>query len=124
MHALIFFVLHGITTQQAASSYVDKVEPLLQRNRDAFLSGAHTPQRQKEALAVFDKWWTWLHSADGCGDPLMDEAGTACLAERERSGRWPWQKYYRDSIASVEVRNSETISQKLRPDPSLAASPR
>src|SRR5581483_8034188 len=116
MHALIFLMLHGIGAQQAATAYVDKIEPLLQRNRDAFLRGAHTPQRQKEALAVFDKWWTWLHSTEGCGDPMMDEAGTACLAERERTGHWPWEKYYRDSIASVQVSNPEPLS-RLSPSP-------
>ena len=107
MHTLIFFLLHSITAQQASTAYVNMLEPLLQRNRDAYLSGPHTAGRRREALASFDSWWVWLHSPESCGNPMMDDAGTACLSERERSGQWPWEKYYRDPIIAAKPEGAD-----------------
>ncbi|MEO8594004.1 MAG: hypothetical protein ABI759_11845 [Candidatus Solibacter sp.] len=81
------------------SQYVDSLEPLLAANRDAYLSGPHTLQRQTAALLYFDQSWAWLKSPAACGDRLLKQAGQSCIADRSRGGRWSWEVYYRDSIA-------------------------
>jgi hypothetical protein len=116
VHALIFLFLHGISQQQAASQYVNFAEPKLHANREAYLRGPRTAERQKEALAVFDHWWVWLNSPEACGNVLLDDAGEACLHERGAAGRWPWKKFYRDPILeNGPVSGAPAISTVARP---------
>lgn len=101
MHAVIFYLLHGISQQQAASNYVNWVEAKLHANREAYFQGPRTAERQRDALAEFDRWWAWLQSPAACGNSYLDEAGQVCLAERQAGGRWPWVKFYRDPIRTA-----------------------
>jgi hypothetical protein len=100
MKSILLLWLSAFYSNYTASQAVDTLEPLLQQNRDIYLSGAHTPQRQAQALAYFDVQWAWLKSSAGCGDKLLGRAGTACLQERRRTGQYPWEVWYRDTIVT------------------------
>lgn len=82
------------------SQYVDDLERKLAVNRDTYLSGPRTPAAQKSALDYFDQQWKWLQSSDGCGSRLLGQAGVVCITDRQRTGRWPWETYYRDPIVT------------------------
>ena len=103
MLTLIFFILSGVTAQQAATRCVNEIEPKLRMNRDAYLAGPATPERQRAALESFDKHWDWLISTEACGSPWLEETGRICIAERSRSGQWSWEGYYRDPIVKREL---------------------
>ena len=86
------------------AQYVDDIEPLLRANRDAYLGGPHTVQRRDAAIVYFDQEWAWLNSSQACGNRLLGSAGRRCIAERSRTGTWPWETYYRDPIVNAAVR--------------------
>ena len=86
---------------QVSTQYVNELEPLLQSNRDIYLSGPHTADRQRIALDYFDQQWKVLKSASTCGGDVLGAAGRRCIADRARDGKWPWETYYRDPIAST-----------------------
>ena len=92
--------LSAFYANNTASQAVDTLEPLLQQNRDAYFAGPRTLPRQAQALAYFDVQWAWLNSPAGCGDRLLGRAGTACLQERARTGKYPWEVWYRDTIVT------------------------
>ena len=94
---LWFSAMYGNIT---VTQYVDHLEPLLAKNRDAYLSGPHNAATQQAALAYFDEKWGWLQSSEACGSQPLGKAGQACLTDRARTGRWPWQAYYRDAIVT------------------------
>ena len=84
----------NVTTTQ----FVDDVERQLAANRDTYMAGTRTPALQKAALQYFDDRWVWLQSSDACGSKLLGRAGQACIADRMPSGRYPWERFYRDPI--------------------------
>ena len=86
------------------TQYVDDLEPLLAANRNIYMSGPHTVQRQQAALQYFDQNWAWLKSSSACGCKLLKQAGQFCIPDRSRSGAWPWETYYRDPIAATPTR--------------------
>jgi len=86
-----------------ATQYVNELEPQLQSNRDVYLLGPHTSDRQKTALEYFDRHWAWLKSSAACGADVLGAPGKRCLADRARDGKWPWETYYRDPIAATPV---------------------
>ena len=86
---------------QVATQYVNELEPLLQSNRDIYLSGPHTLDRQRIALDYFDQQLKALKSASDCGGAVLGAAGRRCIADRARDGKWPWETYYRDPIAAA-----------------------
>ncbi len=98
-----------ITTQ-----IVDELEQQLDANLQAYLASPRERAHQTVALANFDAAWAWLNSQEACGAPELGEPGRRCLADRKRSGRWPWEVYYRDPIANdpmgTEASAGETIS--------------
>jgi hypothetical protein len=100
MKSVLLLMLGAMFASSTATDYVEYLEPLLAANRDAYLAGPHTPDRQAAALAYFDQQWRWLKSSQGCGSKLLGAAGVACLADRSRTGKWPWEYYYRDPIAA------------------------
>jgi hypothetical protein len=81
-----------------ATQYVNDLEPLLRSNRDNYLAGPHTPDRQKAALDYFDQQWAHLRSSAACGGAVLGIAGRRCIADRARGGAWDWFSYYRDPI--------------------------
>ncbi len=84
----------------ATSQYVDEMEKLLALNRDAYLAGPRTAQRQQVAVQYFDMQWTYLQSSSSCGSNALGNSGKVCIADRSAGGRWPWSRYYRDPIIS------------------------
>jgi hypothetical protein len=100
MKSVLLLWLSAFYANNTASQAVDTLEPLLQQNRDAYFAGPRTLPRQAQALAYFDVQWAWLKSPAGCGDRLLGRAGTACLRERARTGKYPWEVWYRDTIVT------------------------
>lgn len=83
-----------------ASNIVDRLEPQLKANRDAYLSGPRTTTNQAAALANFDAAWQWLSSVQACGAAELGDAGRRCISDRSPGGKWDWFAYYRDPIAN------------------------
>jgi hypothetical protein len=83
------------------TEYVDQLEPMLQANRDNYLSGPRTSARFATAVQFFNQQWSWLKSPSGCGSKLLKSAGQKCIADRSRSGPWPWETYYLDPIINA-----------------------
>ncbi|MBZ5581495.1 MAG: hypothetical protein LAQ30_04680 [Acidobacteriia bacterium] len=100
MKSVLLLLLGAWFSSISVTEYVDGLEPLLTTNRDVYLSGPRTPEKQRAALEYFDQQWAWLRSPQGCGSRLLGSAGAACLADRSRDGRWPWEVYYRDPIVN------------------------
>lgn len=97
-----------------ATRIVNDLEPMLQRNVEAYFEGPRTRTSQAVALKSFDDAWAWLISSAGCGNPELAKAGRACIADRSRGGRWDWNSYYRDPIANdPEVRQDTAVEAML-----------
>jgi len=101
MRSVLLLFLSGWFSSLTTSQFVDDLEPLLRANRDQYLGGPHTADRQRAALAYFDQQWAWLHSSQACGSRMLGSAGTRCLGDRHRKGDWPWEMWYRDPIADA-----------------------
>ena len=104
MRSILILWLGAWYSNATVTQYVDDLEPLLAANRDAYVSGPHTVQRQQAALQYFDQNWAWLKSSAACGSKLLKQAGQSCLADRSRTGSWPWETYYRDPIAATPTK--------------------
>ncbi len=100
MRTLLFLWLSGQLASTSTSRYVNDLEPMLRQNRDVYLTGPHTPDRQAAALLYFDQWWAWLKSPAACGNVMLGSAGIVCIGDRSRGGMWPWETYYRDPIVA------------------------
>src|SRR4051794_24630980 len=98
MRTILMLWLAASYANVTVTEYVDSMEPLLKMNRDTYLSGPHTPERRDAALQYFDQRWSYLQSSAACGEKILKAAGTACITDRSRDGRWPWERYYRDPI--------------------------
>lgn len=83
--------------KRAATSIVEQIEPLMQRNLEEFLANP-SRTRRAQAIDTFDALWQELVRA--CGDPQLGDAGRRCIDERRRGGRWDWFAAYRDPIAN------------------------
>ncbi|PJF28488.1 MAG: hypothetical protein CUN53_00105 [Phototrophicales bacterium] len=92
--------------KRATTEVVETIEPKLQENLQAYLSGPRTRTSQAVALANFDAAWSWV--VQQCSNPDFGNAGKACISDRSAGGRWPWNEYYRDPIAN---------DPQVRPDP-------
>lgn len=108
------FSRKGPAQREAATAIVNDLEPLLQQNLQAYLSGPRTVSNQQAALANFDSAWQLLTSSQYCGNPALGDPGRACIADRSRGGRWDWASYYRDPIASdPDVRPDPTVAEQV-----------
>lgn len=90
----------GPQQKVATTQIVNEAEPILEQNRDAFLAGPKTAADKEFAVAVFNK--VWGEVVELCSDPQMGNPGKACIADRQRGGRWDWASYYLDPILEVE----------------------
>lgn len=101
----------------AATQIVEELEPMLQRNVEAYLEGPRTRTSQAVALKNFDDAWAWLTSTAACGNPELDKAGRTCITDRSPGGRWDWFSYYREPIANdPEVRQDSAVESMLSLD--------
>ena len=57
MRTILMVWLAACYANTTTTEYVDSIEPLLKLNRDNFLSGPLTTDRQAAALAYFDQQW-------------------------------------------------------------------
>lgn len=103
MKTVLMLWLAACFSNTTTTEYVDSIEPLLVMNRDNYLSGTRTLQQQTAALQFFDQQWAYLKSPAACGEKILKSAGTACIVDRSRNGKWPWQVWYRDSIVVGQV---------------------
>jgi len=114
----LWFARKGPHQKVATTQIVDDLESSpeygLARNLEAYMSGPRTRSSQAAALANFDSVWAFLVSADACGSAEMGNPGKACIADRQRGGKWDWFAMYRDPIAS---------DPDVQPDPSLTDIP-
>lgn len=89
----------GPQQKVASTKIVDDLEPLLKNNVEAYFSGPRTRSSQAAALQNFDDAWAWLTSAEACGNAALGNPGKACIADRDRGGKWDWFARYRSAIA-------------------------
>ena len=98
LKGVLLLFLSGWFSNLTSTQVVDDLERQLKANRDIYLGGPHTADRQAAALAFFDQKWNWLYSTEGCGSKLLGQSGIRCLQDRARNGNWPWETWYRDPI--------------------------
>ena len=98
MKSMILMLLSAWYSNYTVTDIVDSLEAQLAANRDAYLAGPLTRARQDAALQYFDQQWAWLKSPAACGSRALGTAGKACISDRSRTGRWPWENFYRDPI--------------------------
>ena len=72
----------------AATNIVNEVEPLLRRNRDAYLASNRTQSEQAQSMENFNSLWSIVVSK--CSDPALGSAGERCITERQEGARPPW----------------------------------
>lgn len=106
----LLFARKGPKQKVATTQIVDAVEPLLAENLRGYLAGERTVSAQAQALANFDAGWSYV--VEHCQIPEMGNPGKACVADRQRGGRWDWFAYYRDPIAN---------DAGVKPDPAIPA---
>ena len=94
------FARKGPQQKVKSTSIVNDLETQLKANVAAYMSGPRTVSSQRAALANFDAAWAYVKSSNGCGSPDLGNPGIACIQDRSRGGRWPWEVYYRDPIAN------------------------
>ncbi len=105
---MAIFARKGPKQKVATTAVVDKVEPLLQQNVDAYLAlPMHYASAQAQALANFDAGWKWV--VERCAIPEMGNPGQWCVNDRQSGACkwrdsagecWNWFKGYRDPIAN------------------------
>lgn len=84
-----------------STTLVNQLEPLLNKNKDAYLAGPGTCADQAAALGAFDSAWQWLQSGVACGNPQLGAAGQNCINDRAPgSSKWDWTAMYRTPIAN------------------------
>jgi hypothetical protein len=82
-----------------ATTYANQAEVLLKQNLAVYqsLPTPRTLSQQAAGLAQFDQIWNGLEYA--CAG-VPGAAGTNCIADRQRGGKFPWFTWYRDPIAN------------------------
>ena len=96
---IMFLNRKGPKQKIASTKIVDDAEPILRQNRDVFLAGDKTDEAKEYALAVFNQVWASVVAA--CSDQSLGNPGKACVADRQRGGKWDWFSYYYDPIANT-----------------------
>lgn len=74
-----------------------------------------TLANQQAALQVFTIAWNRIVQL--CSNAQLGSAGTNCIADRQRGGKWDWWSYYYDPIAKDQV-----VAQNIANDNNLAPS--
>ncbi len=100
----------------AATNIVNKVEPMLQQNRDAYLDSNHTQLEQAQSVENFNSLWQIVVSK--CSDPVLGDAGRRCISERQEGGAAPWGKNWFQMYLDP-IRNDPQVN----PDPNVVTDP-
>lgn len=101
----------GPKQKVATTSIVDQVEPLLQDNVNAYLTGPRTVTAQQQAIANFEAGWRFV--VENCNIPEMGEPGLRCTSERQRGGKWDWFRLYLDPILNDTPNPDPIISPEI-----------
>jgi hypothetical protein len=109
----LLFNRKGPQQKVASTKIVDELEPLLQNNVEAYLSGPRTRSSQAAALQNFDDAWAWLTGAEACGNAALGNPGKACISDRSRGGKWDWFSRYRDPISEDSEVNEDPVQNAL-----------
>lgn len=95
----------------AATKVVNDIEPLLQQNVNQWQgldSSVKTRSLQAAYEDVFNQGWYGVEQ--GC-QRVGGDAGSNCIGDRSRGGRWDWFSYYYDPIANDgQVHDDPTVS--------------
>src|SRR5574337_2149527 len=89
------------TNKIDTSNIVNQVEPYLQANLQQWKNlppDQKTTSAQQQALATFDYWWGQVVA--NCESGKYGSAGTNCVTDRQRGGKFDWFAAYRDPIAN------------------------
>jgi len=75
------FSRKGAKQKLATTKIVETVEPKMQANLQAYLSGPRTASSQAQALANFDALWAYVEQS--CETDANGNPGRACVGDRE-----------------------------------------
>lgn len=98
----------GPKQKVASTKIVDEAEPILRQNRDMFLAGEKTDESKEYALAVFNQVWASVVAS--CSNASLGNPGKACVADRQRGGKWDWFSYYYDPIANTPTKPAANVA--------------
>lgn len=85
-----------ITTEWVNQMAADVMTPNVQAWQ-ALAPEEKTPAAQRYAEEVFNQGWNQIVGL--CSNPQLGSAGTNCLKDRQRGGKWDWFVYFYDPIA-------------------------
>lgn len=71
-----------------STQIVNKVEPYLQQNLDAYLSSNRTQSENAQAQQNFYDLWNIV--VEKCSDPRLGDAGRRCTEDRQEGATPPW----------------------------------
>lgn len=97
--AMAFLSRKGPKQKVATSDHANQVEAHMVENLKAWNSLTQselTGVNKAVALDTFDRLWDGL--VEFCGQVSMGNPGHACIADRQRGGKWDWFRLYRDPI--------------------------
>ncbi len=82
-----------------ATEVVNQVEAdVMKPNLVAWQTEAKTTANQQAALQNFASGWNYVMQS--CNNPALGSAGTNCIRDRQRGGKYDWWSYYYDPIAN------------------------
>lgn len=91
----------------ATTAIVNQIEPYLKQNLAAAQQqassngGCLTSGEQAAAIGIFNTLWQKV--LDSCGQSQYGDPGKACIADRQRGGKWDWFSYYYDPIMAIPL---------------------
>jgi hypothetical protein len=86
-------------SNEYATEVVNQVEAdVMKPNLAAWQSEAKTSVNQQAALQNFISGWTYVMQS--CNNPQLGSAGTHCISDRQRGGKFDWWASYYDPIAN------------------------
>ncbi|MBK8200688.1 MAG: hypothetical protein IPK75_20315 [Acidobacteria bacterium] len=98
---MLLYARKGPKQKVATTAIVNDVEPKLQANLEGFLAGPRTWESKEQAIANFYAGWQWV--VDNCDTPEMGNPGKACVADRQRGGKWDWFRMYLEPIEQTVI---------------------
>jgi hypothetical protein len=107
-----------ITTEWVNQMEADVMRPNL-LTWQALAPEDKTPQAQAYALEVFSQGWNQIVQL--CSNPQLGSAGSNCLRDRQRGGKWDWWAYYYDPIAKDPQVAANVAAAKAAAAAALAA---
>jgi len=101
------------TTEVVNQVEADVMQPNLAA-WEALAPADKTDTNQQAAEQNFDNGWNYVLQA--CGQPALGSAGTSCIADRQRGGKFDWFAAYLDPIQNdpqVAINDAAAASNPL-----------